>query len=224
VAAIAALPEGHPRRLAGWTPGIDVVLVSLGRVAPEKSVAVLVDAFAVAARHRPRLRLLLVGGGPAEAEVMARADSAGMGGRVHVTGRLPRDDAIGLVKACDIFVFASQTETQGLVLAEALAAGLPIAAVDGPGVTETVRPGIDGIVVPADPPDGRVERLAEAIGTLAGDRRLRERVATQARQGAERFAAARRVAEVAELYAEVLDRRRRRGGTVAADGTPTTMP
>jgi glycosyltransferase involved in cell wall biosynthesis len=224
VAAIAAIPEGHPRRLAGWAPGIDVVVVSLGRVATEKSVAVLVDAFALAARHRPRLRLLLVGGGPAEGEVMSRAEAAGMGGRVHVTGRLPRHEAIGLVKACDIFAFASQTETQGLVLAEALAAGLPIAAVDGPGVTETVRPGTDGIVVPAEPAEGRVERLAEAIGALAGDRRLRERVAARAREGAARFDAARRVEDVAELYAEILAGRPRPDGTVAADGSPTTMP
>jgi glycosyltransferase involved in cell wall biosynthesis len=224
VAAIAALPEGHPRRLAGWAPGIDVVVVSHGRVAPEKSVAVLVDAFALAARHRPRLRLLLVGGGPAEADVATQAEAAGMSGRVHVTGRFPRDEALALVKACDIFVFASQTETQGLVLAEALAAGLPVAAVDGPGVTETVRPGTDGIVVAAEPADGRVERLADAIATLAGDRRLRERVAVRAREGADRFDAQRRVAAVADLYAEVRDRRFRRDRQVAADGPPTTMP
>jgi glycosyltransferase involved in cell wall biosynthesis len=224
VAAIAAVADGHPRRLAGWAPGIDVVVVSLGRVAPEKSVAVLVDAFALAARHRPRLRLLLVGGGPAEADVLAQAEAAGMGGRVHVTGRLPRLEAIGLVKACDIFAFASQTETQGLVLAEALAAGLPVAAVDGPGVTDTVRPGADGIVVPAEPMEGRVERLAEAIATLAGDRRLRERVSRRAREGAFRFDAGRRVAEVAALYAEVLARRPRGKGMVAGDRPPTTMP
>jgi glycosyltransferase involved in cell wall biosynthesis len=224
VAAISALPEGHPRRQAGWAPGIDLVVVSLGRVAREKSVMVLLDAFAVAARHRPRLRLLLVGGGPAEAEVRARAEAAGMGGRVHVTGRLPRGEALGLVKASDIFVFASQTETQGLVLAEALAAGLPVAAIDGPGVTETVRPGTDGIVVPAEPAEDRVERLAAAIATLASDRRLRERVATRAREGSARFDARRRVAEVADLYAEVLDHRARRAAVVAAGGPPTTMP
>jgi glycosyltransferase involved in cell wall biosynthesis len=224
VAAIAALPEGHPRRLAGWEPGIDVVVVSLGRVAPEKSVTVLVDAFALAARHRPRLRFLLVGGGPAEADVMARAEAAGLGGRVHVTGRLPRDEALGLVKACDIFAFASQTETQGLVLAEALAAGVPVAAVEGPGVSETVRPGTDGIVVAAEPAEGRVRRLADAIATLAGDRRLRERVATRAREGAHRFDARARVADVAALYAEVLERRSRRDEPVAVDDRPTTMP
>jgi 1,2-diacylglycerol 3-alpha-glucosyltransferase len=221
VTAIAALPEGHPRRLAGWEPGVDVVLVSLGRVAPEKSVDVLVDAFALAARRRPRLRLLLVGGGPAEDDVARRAEAAGMAGRVHVTGRLPRDEALALVKACDLFVFASQTETQGLVLAEALAAGVPVAAVDGPGVTETLRPGVDAIVVDAEPAATRAERLATAAGSLLGDRRRRDRMATQARVGAARFDAIQRVGEVAELYAEVLTGR---AAKVAVDEAPTTMP
>ncbi len=75
-------------------------------------------------------------------DVARRAASAGLADRVHITGRLPRDEALSLVKACDLFVFASQTETQGLVLAEALAAGVPVAAVDGPGVTETLGRGL----------------------------------------------------------------------------------
>lgn len=221
VAAIAALPEGHPRRLAGWPVGTSVVLVSLGRVATEKSVDVLVDAFALAARRRPRLRLLLVGGGPAEGAVARQAAALGLTDRVHITGRLPRNDALALVKACDVFLFASQTETQGLVLAEALAAGLPVVAVDGPGVTETLRPDLDALVVPADPPATRPERLAEAAGRLTSDARRRKRMAGRARAGAGRFDAAARVAEVVALYREVLAARRQR---LAEDGTPTTMP
>jgi glycosyltransferase involved in cell wall biosynthesis len=221
VAAIGALAEGHSRRRAGWQPGVDVVLVSLGRVAPEKSVDVLVDAFAVAARRRPKLRLLLVGGGPAEADVVARAATAGIADRVHVTGRLPRDEALSLVKASDLFLFASQTETQGLVLAESLAAGVPVVAVDGPGVGETIRNGIDGVVVPAEPVATRAERLGAAAGALVGDRQRRERMATRAIEGAARFDAGRRVEEIANLYAEVLAARADR---VAVPEPPTTMP
>ncbi|HUG95281.1 MAG TPA: glycosyltransferase [Pleomorphomonadaceae bacterium] len=203
VAGIAALAEGHPRRLAGW-PHDSIVLVSLGRVAREKSPDVLVDAFVRAARRRPRLRLLFVGGGPAEDAVRGHAAVAGVSGRVHVTGPLPRDEALALVKASDLFVFASQTETQGLVLAEALAAGLPVVAVAGPGVASTVRPGMDGELVPAEPAATLAERLGVVAGGLAGDRRRRERMAAQARQGAARFDARVRVAEVAGLYGELL--------------------
>lgn len=220
VAAIGSMAEGHPRRRAGWRPGVDVVLVSLGRVAPEKSVDVLVDAFAVAARRRPRLRLLLVGGGPAETDVAARAADAGLADRIHVTGRLPRDEALSLVKASDIFLFASQTETQGLVLAESLAAGVPVVAVDGPGVGETVRADIDGIIVAAEPTATRAERLGAAAGALAGDTRRRVRLAAHALEGAARFDANRQVEEIAGLYAEVLAARSDR---VAVEEPPTTM-
>jgi glycosyltransferase involved in cell wall biosynthesis len=221
VAAIGALPEGHPRRRAGWPVGTSVVLVSLGRVATEKSVDVLVAAFAQAAPRRPRLRLLLVGGGPAEEAVARQATAFGLGDRVHVTGRLARDEALALVKACDVFLFASQTETQGLVLAEALAAGLPVVAVDGPGVTETLRPGIDSLIVPGEPVASRAERLAEAAGRLLADRRRRERMAAHALAGAKRFDATTRVAEVVELYRDVLVARRQR---LATGEAPTTMP
>lgn len=204
VAAIAALPEGHPRRRAGWRPDESLVLVSLGRVAPEKSVDVLVDAFVRAARRRPRLRLLLVGGGPGETEVRARAAAAGFTDRVHVTGRLPRMEALALVKASDVFIFASQTETQGLVLAEALAAGLPVVALDGPGVAATLRDGIDAVLVPAEPAATRGERLGVAAGAVAADEPRRIRMAARALEGATRFDARARAAEVVELYREVL--------------------
>jgi glycosyltransferase involved in cell wall biosynthesis len=203
VAGIAGLAEGHPRRLAGW-PHDSIVLVSLGRVAREKSPEVLVDAFVRAARRRPRLRLLFVGGGPAEDAVQGHAAEAGVSGRIHVTGLLPRDEALALVKASDLFVFASQTETQGLVLAEALAAALPVVAVAGPGVASTIRPGLDGELVPAEPAATLAERLGVVAGALAGDRRRRERMALHAREGAARFDAQARVAEVAGLYRELL--------------------
>ncbi|MGH7417203.1 MAG: glycosyltransferase, partial [Candidatus Rokuibacteriota bacterium] len=136
--------------------------------------------------------------------VRGHAVEAGVSERVHVTGLLPRDEALALVKASDLFVFASQTETQGLVLAEALAAGLPVVAVAGPGVASTIRPGIDGELVPAEPAATLAERLGVVAGALAGDRRRRERMAAQAREGAARFDVRTRVAEVAGLYRELL--------------------
>ncbi len=207
VEAIGALPEGHPRRRAGWDHDVRVV-VSLGRVAREKNVLTLVDAFAAAARRRPRLRLLFVGGGPAEAAVRAHAEALGLADRVYVTGGLPREVALMLVKASDIFAFASLTETQGLVLAEALACGLSVAAIEGPGVAGTIRAGRDGFLVPADPADTQAARLGDAIGRLASDRRLREQMAAAALTGARRFDAGKLVARVEDLYHEVLAARR----------------
>jgi len=201
---IAGLPEGHPRREAGWTPGVDFVVASVGRLAREKSVDVLLEAFARAASDRPEMRFLLIGSGPLEEMVRGRAQRPDLLGRVFVTGRRSRDDALGLLKACELFAFASHTETQGLVLAEALACGVPVVALEGPGVRDTVRDGIDGVVVPRDSPPGAVDRLASALVSLANDPKRREEMARSAREGASRFALQHRIVEVVELYRETL--------------------
>jgi len=201
---IAALPEGHPRREAGWTPGVDYVVASVGRLAREKSVDVLLDAFARAAEGRPKLRFLLVGAGPLEEMARGRAQRPDLRGRLFVTGQQSRDHALSLVKACELFAFASRTETQGLVLAEALACGVPVVALEGPGVRDTVRDGVDGMIVPRDPESAAPDRLASALVALASDPERRDTMARNAREGAARFALQRRIGEVVELYRETL--------------------
>jgi glycosyltransferase involved in cell wall biosynthesis len=203
VAAIRALPVADPRVANDWPPE-SVVAVSVGRLAREKSVALLVEAFAGAAEADPRLRLLLVGGGPAESGLRERAAAADLAGRVAITGRLPRDRALSLARGSDLFVFASRTETQGLVLAEALSAGLPAVAVDGPGVRDSVRDGVDGMVVPAAPSGTRSERLSVALGELVADVERRREMAARARADADRFAVERRVEEVERLYRSLI--------------------
>jgi glycosyltransferase involved in cell wall biosynthesis len=113
---------------------------------------------------------------------------------------LPRSDALARLRGGDLFVFASRTETQGLVLAEALSAGLPAVAVEGPGVDDSVRDGVDGIVVAAQPEAGRAERVAAAIESLAGDEAHRHRMADRAAADAGRFSVDGRVAETEALY------------------------
>lgn len=206
LAALDALAAVDPRTETGWPPE-SVIVVAVGRLAREKSVDVLVEAFAVAATRDSRLRLLLVGGGPLAAQLATRAARPDLVGRVHLTGSLARGDALALARGADLFAFASRTETQGLVLAEALALGLPVVALDGPGVADSVRDGVDGIVVPRPPEHASADapsRLAESIGALSADASRRAQLAAAAREGASRFALADRIAEVVALYREVV--------------------
>lgn len=205
VAAIRALPRPDVRAAAGWPPHA-VVVASLGRLAPEKGIDLLVDAFALAAGVDPDMRLLLVGGGPSERDLRDRATRPDLAGRVHLTGQLPRAEAISVIRGADLFAFASLTETQGLVLAEALVAGLPVVALEGPGVRDSVRDGVDGVLVPAAPTADRAVRLAAAIGALAADAPRRAGLAAAAELGAGRFESGRRVEEMVALYREVLAR------------------
>lgn len=205
VAAIRALPPADLRRSNGWPPDA-VVVVGLGRLAPEKNVELLVAAFAAAAERDPRLRLVLIGGGPSTPQIAERVRRPDLSGRVALSGRLPRLEALAQLRGGDLFAFASQTETQGLVLAEALAAGLPVAALAGPGVGDSVRPNVDGVVVEHAAGDrhGAEAGLADAIERLAGDPERRVDMAAAAAEGSDRFDVGRRIGEVAALYAELL--------------------
>lgn len=198
VDGIQRLVPVDPRPAAGWPPAT-VVLASLGRLAPEKSPDVLLDAVAGV----PRGHLLVIGGGPSEAALRERAKRADLAGRVAFTGALPRPEALARLAGGDLFLFASRTETQGLVLAEALAAGLPAIALDGPGVRDSVRDGVDGVIVASEPPADRPTRLAAAIEGLLQDADRRQRLATRAREDAHRFAVAARVAEIEAVYRSV---------------------
>ncbi|HVM24652.1 MAG TPA: glycosyltransferase [Candidatus Limnocylindrales bacterium] len=204
VDGLRALAPIDPRTDAGWPPS-SVVAASLGRLAPEKSPMELLQAAAIAMRDTPELRLLLVGGGPSESELRRRAAAPDLAGRVHFTGRRPRPEALARAAGADLFVFASRSETQGLVLAEALALGLPALAVDGPGVRDSVRDGIDGVIVPLDPADTRAQRLGAAVVALAADPQRRRAMAERARADAGRFSVATRAAEMEEVYRRAAD-------------------
>jgi 1,2-diacylglycerol 3-alpha-glucosyltransferase len=205
VDAIRGLAPVDVHSRFGW-PADAVVVASLGRLAPEKSPMAVLEAVAAAAATAPRLRLVVVGGGPSEAELRARAEVADLVGRVAFTGSLPRLDALAVVAGADLFVFASRTETQGLVLAEALAAGLPAVAIDGPGVRDSVRDGVDGIVLAAQPAGDRVARLGSALALVATDPDRRAEMAARATADAVRFSVGGRVEETEALYRSVVRR------------------
>jgi 1,2-diacylglycerol 3-alpha-glucosyltransferase len=201
VAGIRALDPIDPRVEAGWPEG-SLVVASLGRLAPEKSPLLLLEAIALAARDGPDLRLFVIGGGPSAAALAGRAGRADLSGRVHMAGALPRNLALARLRGADLFAFTSRTETQGLVLAEALAAGLPAVAVEGPGVGESVRDGIDGTVVAHEPVASLPERLAQAIVDAAEPAR-RASLTERALADADRFGIDRRLSEVEALYAGI---------------------
>lgn len=203
-AGLAGLPAVDPRPAAGW-PADAVVVASLGRLAPEKSVDLVLAAFAEVAATDPYARMLMIGGGPSESSLRARAAKPDLAGRVHMTGQLPRREALSLAKGADLLLAASRTETQGLVLSEALAVGLPVVALAGPGVTDSVRDGVDGIVVPVEPTGDRRARLAAAVRGLVGDPARRATLAEAAVDGADRFDVATRIGSMVALYRELLE-------------------
>ncbi len=115
------------------------VIGHLGRLAPEKNLKFLSASIVEVMKQNPKVFFLLVGTGPSEQEVRAEFEAAGLTDRLVVAGVLQNQDLADALKAMDVFAFASKSETQGMVLTEAMAAGLPVVALDASGVREVVK-------------------------------------------------------------------------------------
>ena len=110
--------------------GATKLILLVSRLAREKNIDLAIAA--LGGLEDPGVHLALAGDGPERAGLAETARAAGLEGRVHFLGHVARQELPDLYASSDAFVFPSFTETQGLVLAEALVAGLPIVAVDTP--------------------------------------------------------------------------------------------
>jgi glycosyltransferase involved in cell wall biosynthesis len=192
--------RGAARAALGLPPDT-AILLYVGRLDREKSVERLLSAFEQVGATLPHARFVLVGQGTEADRLRARARRSPVGDRVVFTGARPREELPAYYRAADLFVFASETETQGLVLAEAHASGLPAVAVSASGVDEVVGNGRTGILTKPEPRD-----LAEAAIALLLDPERRRAMGESARRVAEReFCAERLTRRLAGLYASLLD-------------------
>jgi 1,2-diacylglycerol 3-alpha-glucosyltransferase len=164
----------------GWQE--ELVLISVGRLAPEKNWDTLLRAFAKVYTEHASLRLVLIGDGSARQSLEALTAELGIMDQVTFTGALPFEEIPRYLKAADMFAFASITETQGLVTIEAMAAGLPIVAVDGPGTRDIVEHGKQGLLVENDP-----DALAIGLRKLLSDPQRIKRFSTNALKKAKTF-------------------------------------
>jgi glycosyltransferase involved in cell wall biosynthesis len=157
----------------------DCLILYVGRLAAEKNMAALLEAFGrlrarLDVRRRERLRLALIGDGPMAASLRA----------LNVPGVVLPGMKLGLELArwyasADVFAFPSISETFGNVVLEALASGVPVVAYDCLGVNEQVTHEANGLLVPP------AADLAEALGRLIEQTSLRRRLGREARRTAE---------------------------------------
>lgn len=133
----------------------------VGRIAHEKNIGFLLEALIHARQLCPDVLLVVAGEGPATADLKAQVKALGLLDSVQFIGYLDRQQALpDCYAAANVFVFASRTETQGLVLLEAMAAGLPVIALSEMGTTDILAPGRGAISPPAE---------AQAFGEQLGN-------------------------------------------------------
>ena len=165
------------RLVNGWENKF--VLLHVGRLAAEKGVHRILEAFAIARALLPAgsLQLVIAGGGPEEAALRRAAPPD-----VTFLGVLDRERVLPqLYASADAFVLTSLTETLGLVVLEAMASGLPVIATPAGGVAEHLRHGENGLAYP--PSD--VREMAHAMVRLVMNPDLRDKLALGARHTAE---------------------------------------
>lgn len=156
------------------------VVGHVGRLAPEKNLPFLAHAVCHFLHDRPDARFLVVGEGPSLDEIRQIARDAGVAGQVvHPDGNQKGQQLVDLYHAMDVFAFASHSETQGMVLAEAMTAGVPVVAIDAAGAREVVRDRENGRLLKED----HVQQFADALAWYA---ELDDQDRQALREGAER--------------------------------------
>jgi sugar transferase (PEP-CTERM/EpsH1 system associated) len=198
--------RGETRRALGpegFWDDTSFVVGTVGRLQPVKDQTALLAAAARLLHLRPevdaRLRIVLVGAGPMESELRARAQSLGLSGRTWFAGAVT--DVPALLSSFDVFVLSSLMEGISNTLLEAMACGLPVVATAVGGNVELVRDGDTGLLVSP----GDVEALAQTLARVATEPELASMLGARARASAiGEFSLEAMVRRYGDLYARLL--------------------
>ena len=165
------------------------------RLAKEKNLLFLLQCFERIAHIHTNVHLVFAGGGPMEQAIHRQAKKAGLEARTTITGLLQKQEMAKFFGAADVFAFPSYTETQGIVLAEAMAAGCPVVAIDALGPKDAIHDGVDGFLVPND-----VDAFTNKLLQILEDDALQQQFSRAAINNAQQFSAERTTDRLLEVY------------------------
>lgn len=173
----------------------ELLYVYTGRLAPEKNLPVLLEAFRGAAEAVPNLHLILIGSGPKEEELKKMVADWPASNRIHFIGRVPYDEIPGFLAMCDVFVTASVSEVHPLSVIEAMGAGLPVIGTHSVGVGDSVIDGETGLLTEPTAP-----AFASLMTLLALQPELRHKFGENARKASRQYDIHRTVSIMLEHY------------------------
>lgn len=193
--------DGAAFRRRHHIPADAPLALFVGRVAHEKNIGFLLEATRAVAAQLPAFKLLVAGEGPALQALKHKAGSLGIRDNVMFIGYLDREKELpSCYAAADVFVFASKTETQGLVLLEAMAAGIPVYAFAAMGTCDIVGPQRGAVAAPDD-----VKEFARGLAHLLQDREQLARLSQEAVEFAASWSAPERARQLADLYRSLVN-------------------
>lgn len=191
--------NGAGFRHAHGLPPERPMLLFVGRVAFEKNIGFLLIMLVALRRTHPDACLVIAGEGPAERELHREVRRLGLTEHVRFVGYLDRQrELLDCYRAADVFVFASRTETQGLVLLEAMAQGTPVVALAEMGTKDVLAEGEGCRIAPDDP-----TAFAAIVAELLDDAEAHRRLSASAVTYAQAWRSERMAERVAALYADL---------------------
>lgn len=169
---ILSLTANHPASVRDeiLSEGEGPLVVSIGRLVPQKGQSYFVKGAAEVLKTYPRAVFCIAGDGPLKSELLNLIGALGISSQVRLLGN--RQDIPDLLAACDLFVLTSLYEGLPMVLLEAMSAGAPVICTNIPGVTDVITNGETGLLVPSQ----NVMHLAEAICRVLSDDALRRKI------------------------------------------------
>jgi glycosyltransferase involved in cell wall biosynthesis len=180
-------------------PDDALVIGHVGRLAQEKNLGFLAEGVALLLQRLPQARFLVVGDGPWRDELKQVFAAHEVADRLLLAGKRTGRVLREAYRAQDVFAFASKSETQGMVVAEAMAAGVPVVALNASGVREVVRDGENGFLLPAN---ASTKSFADALERCAGPE-LRARLSAGASETAKQYSQENSARTALEFYEEV---------------------
>ncbi|NHB85301.1 glycosyltransferase [Tessaracoccus sp. HDW20] len=171
-----------------------------GRIAPEKDLPLLADAFTLVHAQRPDARLCIVGDWERYSHIRKVLAAGRDAGRIILPGEQKRDALGAFYGMADVFAFPSQTDTQALVLHEAALAGLPIVSVDHE-LTLVIEPGVNGEIT--RPTAASLAAGLLRVITRSEDRQWREQAAARSIELASQWTIASQAKAMLDIYAEL---------------------
>lgn len=178
------------------------VFVFVGRIAEEKNLTFLINAFQKVNKLDPKCYLVLVGGGPEEEHYKKLIEEQKMGGKIFVTGFVPYHDIPDYLASSDIFVSASKTEVHPLTVLEAMASGLPSVVFDTVGTGEIIINGIDGLKTKTDV----MADYIRAMSRLLDDKVVRLELGHLAREKSKKYSYLETSKIMEKVYEETIER------------------
>ncbi|MBF0255803.1 MAG: glycosyltransferase [Gammaproteobacteria bacterium] len=176
------------------------VLVHIGRLAFEKNIGFLLEVLAQVRQQIPDILLVLAGEGPARAHLQQQAEQLGLSQQVRFVGYLARGAELDdCYLAGDAFVFSSRTETQGLVLLEAMALGVPVVSTAVMGTRDILDAGQGALVAEEDVTD-----FSAKLVRLLRDQELAQRLSAEGKAYAQQWSAGRMAERMLDYYAEII--------------------